>query len=85
MTLVPKDEALRAEVWVRNDDIGFVREQQPVKLKLAAFTFQKYGMVKGTVTHLSADASEQAAAAPEATSAPTAPARGAWRTGRSWI
>jgi HlyD family secretion protein len=77
MTLVPKDEALRAEVWVRNDDIGFVREQQPVKLKLAAFTFQKYGMVKGTVAHLSADASEQAAAAPEATSAPTALARGA--------
>jgi HlyD family secretion protein len=26
MTLVPKDENLRAEVWVKNDDIGFVRK-----------------------------------------------------------
>ena len=77
MTLVPKDEALRAEVWVQNDDIGFVREQQPVKVKLAAFTFQKYGMLKGTVAHLSADASEQAGAGPETASASTAPARGA--------
>jgi HlyD family secretion protein len=40
MTLVPRDEHLRAEVWVRNDDIGFVRREQPVKLKLSAFTFQ---------------------------------------------
>jgi HlyD family secretion protein len=62
MTLVPKDEVLRAEVWVRNDDIGFVREAQPVKLKLAAFTFQKYGMLQGTVAHVSADAAERGAA-----------------------
>lgn len=62
---------------MRNDDIGFVREQQTVKLKLAAFTFQKYGMLRGTVAHLSADASEQAGAGPEATTASTAPARGA--------
>jgi len=62
MTLVPKDEKLRAEVWVKNDDVGFVRESQPVKLKLAAFTFQKYGMVEGSVAHISADAAEQGAA-----------------------
>ena len=37
LTLVPKDEILRAEVWVTNEDIGFVREGQPVKLKFAAF------------------------------------------------
>ena len=71
MTLVPKDENLRAEVWVKNDDIGFVRETQPVKIKLAAFTFQKYGMVEGVVSHVSADAAEQGATA--ATSAPAAP------------
>jgi membrane fusion protein, hemolysin D len=58
LTLVPKDEALRAEVWVSNEDIGFVREGQPVKLKLAAFPFQKYGMVEGTVEHVSADAAD---------------------------
>jgi hemolysin D len=58
MTLVPKDEILRAEVWVKNDDVGFVREGQPAKIKLAAFTFQKYGMLDGAVAHVSADAAE---------------------------
>lgn len=58
LTLVPKDEILRAEVWVSNEDIGFVREGQPVKLKFAAFPFQKYGMVEGTVEHVSADAAD---------------------------
>jgi len=72
MTLVPKDEKLRAEVWVKNDDIGFVRESQPVKVKLAAFTFQKYGMLDGVVEHVSADAAEQGASG-ASSSAPTAP------------
>lgn len=44
------------QVWVSNLDIGFVRQGQPVKVKLAAFPFQKYGMVEGTVEHVSADA-----------------------------
>jgi len=59
MTLVPENETLRAEVWVKNDDIGFVREKQPVKIKLATFTFQKYGMLDGEVAQVSADAAEQ--------------------------
>ena len=58
MTLVPKDETLIAEVWVGNQDVGFVRPGQEVKLKLAPFQFQKYGMVEGTVDQLSADATE---------------------------
>ena len=58
LTLVPKDETLRAEVWVSNEDIGFVRERLPVKLKFAAFPFQKYGMVDGTVEHVSADSAD---------------------------
>ncbi|HJV91908.1 MAG TPA: HlyD family type I secretion periplasmic adaptor subunit [Azonexus sp.] len=58
LTLVPQDEILRAEVWVSNEDIGFVRQGQAVKLKFAAFPFQKYGMVDGTVEHVSADASD---------------------------
>jgi hemolysin D len=62
MTLVPKDEKLRAEVWVKNDDIGFVRKALPVKIKLATFTFQKYGMVRGEVAHVSADSADQSAA-----------------------
>ena len=57
-TLVPKEETLRAEVWVSNEDIGFVRQGQPVKLKLAAFPFQKYGMVDGVVEQVSADSAD---------------------------
>ena len=58
MTLVPEGDKLVAEVWVSNQDIGFVRAGQPAKLKLAAFQFQKYGMVEGQVLHVNADASE---------------------------
>ena len=59
LTLVPVDEPLQAEVMINNDDVGFVHEGQSVKLKLAAYPFQKYGMVDGTVTHVSADANDQ--------------------------
>jgi HlyD family secretion protein len=79
MTLVPKDEVLRAEVWVRNDDVGFVRETQPVKLKLAAFQFQKYGLLDGTVAQVSADAAAEGT--PGAPGAPRAPGESlAYRT-----
>ena len=58
MTLVPQGETLRAEVWVTNQDVGFVRAGQDVKLKLTAFQFQKYGMVDATIAQVSADATE---------------------------
>ena len=64
MTLVPGNEPLVAEVWVSNDDVGFVRQGQPVKLKLMTFQFQKYGMIEGKVRQVSADASENQAATP---------------------
>ena len=58
MTLVPQGERLRAEVWVSNQDVGFVRPGQAVKVKLAAYPFQKYGMVEARVAQVSADATE---------------------------
>ena len=58
MTLVPNGEILRAEVWVGNQDVGFIHTGEPVKIKFAACQFQKYGMVEGNVAHLSADASD---------------------------
>jgi hemolysin D len=61
LTLVPQNEALRAEVWVSNQDVGFIRKGQTVKLKFAAFPFQKYGMVEGTVEHVGADSADSAA------------------------
>ena len=56
LTLVPTQDKVRAEVWINNADIGFVRAGQKVKLKMATFQFQKYGMVDGTVIEVSADA-----------------------------
>ena len=58
-SLVPREEKLKVEVWVPNEDIGFVRPGQPVKLKFAPYTFQKYGMGHGTVEHVSADAQSE--------------------------
>lgn len=58
MTLVPEGDNMLAEVWVSNQDVGFVRPGQDVKLKLVAFQFQKYGMVEGRVRQVSADATE---------------------------
>jgi HlyD family secretion protein len=58
MTLVPEGDTLVAEVWVSNQDVGFIRPGQEAKLKLAAFQFQKYGLLKGRVLHINADATE---------------------------
>jgi HlyD family secretion protein len=58
MTLVPEGDKLVAEVWVSNDDVGFVRAGQPAKLKLAPFQFQKYGLLEGKVLSVNADATE---------------------------
>ena len=58
LTLVPVNEPLQAEVWVGHEDAGFVRAGRPVKVKLAAYPFQKYGMVAGEVLRISPDASD---------------------------
>ncbi len=58
-SLVPRQDKLHAEVWVSNEDIGFVRAGQSVKLKFAAYAFQKYGMGHGVVAHVSADAQSE--------------------------
>jgi hemolysin D len=69
MTIVPAEEPLRAEVWISNEDRGFVREGQTVRLKIRPYPFQKYGMVEGLVQHVSADATEQAEGEAKAASA----------------
>lgn len=58
-SLVPGQESPKAEVWVSNEDIGFVHPGQSVKLKFSAYPFQKYGMGSGTVEHVSADAQSE--------------------------
>ena len=59
LTLVPQDEPLVAEVWVNNADAGFVRADQRARVKLAAYPFQKFGMLDGVVKHVGADTKEK--------------------------
>jgi hemolysin D len=57
LSIVPEHEALVAEISVKNDDVGFVYPKQKVKLKLAAYPFEEYGMLDGEVIHIGPDAS----------------------------
>jgi len=58
LTLVPENDKLIAEVWISNQDVGFVRPGQAAQLKLAAYQFQKYGFLRGKVIQVNADATE---------------------------
>lgn len=71
MTLVPRDEKLFADVAIKNEDIGFVEVGQKAQVKLAAFPFQKYGLLTGQVVHISADATDSGQSKPGAQ--PSAP------------
>jgi hemolysin D len=54
-TLVPTDVPLLVELQVSSPDAGFVKVGDPVKVKLDAFPFQKYGTLKGKVQVVSED------------------------------
>lgn len=56
MNLVPEDYKLEAEVMILNKDIGFVRPNQEVEIKIDSFPFTKYGTIKGEVRNISGDA-----------------------------
>jgi hemolysin D len=64
MTLVPSGEKLYADVSIKNEDIGFIQVGQTAQVKLAAFPFQKYGLLTGKVIYVSADATEGGQAKP---------------------
>jgi len=59
LTIVPVDVPLQAEVMIENKDVGFINTGQEVRLKIASFNFQKYGMIEATVDHVSADSGQQ--------------------------
>jgi hemolysin D len=58
LSIVPENEPLVAEVMIRNDDVGFVHPKQQVKIKLAAYPFQKYGLLDGEVLQVWPDATD---------------------------
>jgi HlyD family secretion protein len=58
LSIVPENEPLVADILIRNEDIGFVKTHQRVKVKLAAYPFQKYGLLDGEVLQVWPDASD---------------------------
>lgn len=58
MVVVPQGGSLVAEVKILNKDVGFVKEGQPVAVKLEAFPFTRYGTVPGHVESVGSDAVE---------------------------
>jgi len=56
MVIVPNQHQLEVEAMVANLDIGFVKEDQDVEIKIDAFPFTKYGVINGVLTFLSNDA-----------------------------
>jgi len=58
LTLVPAGDALEADVLIRNEDAGFVRAGQRSQLKIAAYPFQKYGLIEAEVIRIGPDATD---------------------------
>lgn len=58
MVIVPKDQPVEVEAMLENKDIGFVRPDQEVEIKIETFNFTKYGVVHGRVISISDDAIE---------------------------
>src|SRR5262245_29455016 len=56
MTIVPDGTGIEVDALVPNKDIGFVQEGQDVEVKLEAFPFTRYGLIRGRVRKLGRDA-----------------------------
>lgn len=54
MEIVPIDEELIVEALVAPQDVGMIRVGQPVKIKVSAFDFSRYGTIPGTLDSVSA-------------------------------
>ncbi len=71
VTLVPLDTPLVAEVSINTRDVGRVSTGEPVRVKVDAYPFQKYGTAAGTLATISRDSlppdrkSDPAGAAPK--------------------
>ena len=56
MVIAPQQGQMEVEAWVDNKDIGFVNAGQDAEIKVEAFPFTKYGVIPGSLLHLSQDA-----------------------------
>lgn len=56
LIVVPHEHPVEAEAQVENKDVGFVKEDQPVEIKVETFPFTLYGTIPGKVLSVSDDA-----------------------------
>lgn len=56
MLLVPTNHPIEIDAMLENKDIGFVRPDQHVEVKIETFPYTRYGTIKGRVAHISHDA-----------------------------
>lgn len=56
MEIVPLDDSLLVEAYLRPSDIAFVYPGQPVKVKITAYDFSRYGGLDGEIVRIGADA-----------------------------
>jgi len=56
--VVPSDDVLRVEGYIKPEDIAGLSTGQAVRVKLTAYEFSQYGALDGTLTHIGADAVE---------------------------
>lgn len=57
MEIIP-DDAAKAQVFVSNRDIGFVRLGQQTRVRIDAYPFTKFGDIKGEISNIGADVLE---------------------------
>lgn len=56
--IVPGDDRLVVEAYVKPADIGFLYPDQPVKIKITAYDFARYGGLEGRLATIGADVVE---------------------------
>lgn len=58
ISIVPVNTPLMIESTVLNKDIGYVKKDMPVAIKIDTFEFQKYGTLKGKIRQVDVDSRE---------------------------
>ncbi len=56
MVIVPNDAELEMEAQILNKDIGFVDLNQSTRIKVDAYQYTRYGMIKGDISWIASDA-----------------------------
>lgn len=59
LMVVPVQNKLELDAYLDNKDIGFVKLGQEVAIKLEAFPFTRYGLIKGAVVSIAGDSIER--------------------------